>query len=132
MSEPSPDELVEADRWLRKAGEELAIAELIASDDDLPGRAACFHAHLAAEKVFKSLQIRRGVIVRKVHNLASLADELSQGDQRRFDDADLDTVNPWTIDGRYPADVEEVDPGEVQSVLDAAARVLDEARRAAT
>jgi HEPN domain-containing protein len=131
MSEPSPEELAEADRWLREAGEELAVAERIASDEELPGRAACFHAHLAAEKALKSLQIRRGVVVRKVHNLAALADELPQGDQQRFDDADLDMVNPWTIDGRYPADHEEVDPETVRRVLDAAIRIIAEVRRVA-
>lgn len=131
MSEPSPEDLVEADRWLREAGEDLAVAERVASEKDLPGRTACFHAHLAAEKALKSLQIRRGVIVRKVHNLAALADELPQGDQRLFDDADLDMVNPWTIDGRYPADHEEVDRETVRRVLDAAARILAEVRRVA-
>lgn len=86
---------------------------------------------MAAEKALKALQIRRGVVVRKVHNLAVLADELPQGDQRVFDDADLDMVNPWTIDGRYPADHEEIGPETVRQVLGAAARILAEVRRAA-
>ncbi|MGH9090673.1 MAG: HEPN domain-containing protein [Acidimicrobiales bacterium] len=131
MIGPSPEELAEADHWLREAGEELAVADLIASDEALPGRVACFHAHLAAEKALKSLQIRRGVVVHKVHNLAALADELPQGDQQSFDDADLDMVNPWTIDGRYPADHEEVDRETVRRVLGAAARVFAEVCRAA-
>jgi HEPN domain-containing protein len=131
MSGPSPEELAEADHWLREAGEELAVAERVASDEELPGRVACFHAHLAAEKALKSLQIRRGVVVRKVHNLAALADELPQRDQQLLDDADLDMVNPWTIDGRYSADHEEIGPEIVRRVLDAAARILAEVCHAA-
>lgn len=65
MSDPSPEDLVEAARWIREAKEELAVAARIASEPNLPGRIACFHSHLAAEKAIKSLQIRRGVPVRK-------------------------------------------------------------------
>jgi HEPN domain-containing protein len=53
MSAPSPDDLTEAERWMREAEEELAVAVRIASEPDLPGRVACFHAHLAAEKATK-------------------------------------------------------------------------------
>lgn len=40
MNGPSPEERAEADRWLREAGEELAVAERSASDEELPERVA--------------------------------------------------------------------------------------------
>jgi hypothetical protein len=49
MSDPPPEPIDEARRWLGEAHEELTVAEVLASDDRLPPRAACFHAHLAAE-----------------------------------------------------------------------------------
>lgn len=97
MNVPSPDELVEAERWLEEAGQELAVATLIASAPELPGRVVCFHAHLAAEKALKALQIRRGILVRKVHNLVELLRELPANDQGRFEHNDLNLLNPWTI-----------------------------------
>ncbi len=99
MCAPSPEELAEAQRWLEEAGEELAVAAVIAADPELPGRVSCFHAHLAAEKALKVLQIWRGVLIRMVHNLVQLARQLPDEDQRRFDRSDLDLLSPWTIDG---------------------------------
>lgn len=128
MNVPSPDELVEAERWLEEAGQELAVATLIASAPELPGRVVCFHAHLAAEKALKALQIRRGILVRKVHNLVELLRELPANDQGRFEHNDLNLLNPWTIDGRYPADQGEVDERLAIEVLEAAKRVVSVVR----
>jgi HEPN domain-containing protein len=124
MSAPSPDDLTEAERWMREAEEELAVAVRIASEPDLPGRVACFHAHLAAEKAIKSLQIRRAVPVRKIHNLVQLVRELPAADSGTFAGADLNLLNPPTIDGRYPADQEAVSGAQTQLVLEAANRLL--------
>ncbi|MGH9071424.1 MAG: HEPN domain-containing protein [Acidimicrobiales bacterium] len=91
MSAPSPEEIIQAQRWLTEAGEELAVAAVIAADPELPGRVSCFHAHLAAEKAMKALQIRRGVLIRKIHNLVQLASQLPEEDQRSFEFSDLST-----------------------------------------
>lgn len=130
MSGPSPEELVEADRWLREAGEELDVASYVLGAPHLPGRVVCFHAHLAAEKALKSLQIRRGVVVRKTHNLLEIAEELPDADQSRFEPGDLDLLNPWTIGGRYPANLEDVDMELGGRVLAATERVLAAVREA--
>lgn len=124
MSDPSPEDLVEAERWMREAEEELAVASRIASEPDLPGRVACFHAHLAAEKAIKSLQIRRAVPVRKIHNLVQLVRELPVEDSRGLGPADLNLLNPWTIDGRYPTEHEAVTADDTQQAVDAAERIL--------
>lgn len=107
MSDPSPEDLEEAARWLQEAGEELAVAARIASELDLPGRVACFHAHLAVEKAVEALHIRRAVPVRKIHNVVQLVRERPPEGGRRFGRGDLDVLNPWTIDGRYPSDHEQ-------------------------
>ena len=72
MSTPSHEELAESDRWLREAGEELEVAKYVLGAPHLPGRVICFHSHLAAEKALKALQIRRGFVVRKTHNLLEM------------------------------------------------------------
>ncbi len=39
--------------------------------------------------------------------------------------ADLETLNPWTIEGRYPADLPDVGDSVLDETLAAARRVLD-------
>lgn len=124
MSDPSYEDLTEAERWMREAEEELAVAARIASEPDLPGRVSCFHAHLAAEKAIKSLQIRRSVPVRKIHNLVQLVRELPPEDGGTFATADLNLLNPWTIDGRYPTDHEAASGDETLLAVEAAERIL--------
>ncbi len=120
MSDPSPDDLAEADRWMREAEEELAVAARIASDPDLAARVACFHSHMAVEKAIKSLQTQRAVPVGKIHNLVQLVRDLPEEDRQTFATEDLNILNPWTIDGRYPTDHEAVSEDEARRVLQAA------------
>lgn len=102
MTETPPDPADEANRWLGEAHEELAVAHVLADDDRLPARAACFHAHLAAEKALKALLILRDVRLMFSHDLALLTGMLAADDAALFDVGDLATLNPWTIEGRYP------------------------------
>ena len=46
-------------------------------------------------------------------------------DQARFDPADLELLNPWTIEGRYPADLPDVDDVVLDETLAAAKRILE-------
>jgi HEPN domain-containing protein len=123
MNGLSPDELAEAARWRVQADEELRISRVLARED-LPARAACFHAHLAAEKALKALMILRGIEVQRIHHLRRLADTLPAADRALFDDGDLDLLNPWTIDGRYPADLIDAGPEVVRDVISAAERLV--------
>lgn len=127
----SPDE-AEASRWEREAGEELRAAELISEHSEIPDRVAGFHAHLAAEKAMKALLIRRGVVLRRIHDLVELQRLLPTEDGGESDLADLELLNPWTIDGRYPADIGDAAAGEIASAVEAARRILDVARDRST
>lgn len=62
MNEQPPEAIDEARRWLGEASEELDVADVLAAETKLPARAACFHAHLAAEKALKGLLIARDVV----------------------------------------------------------------------
>jgi HEPN domain-containing protein len=122
----------EAARWEREAHEELRAANVMAEHTEIPGRVAGFHAHLAAEKAMKALLIRRGVALPRIHDLVELQRLLSIEDGDRFDVADLELLNPWTIDGRYPADIGDAAPGEIASAVEAAVRVVEIARERST
>lgn len=126
MTGPSPD-VDPATRWLREAAEELRAAEVVAAHDELPDRVAGFHAHLAAEKALKAVLIQLGVEVPRIHDLIGLHRLLPEPDQGRFDEGDLEVLNPWTIEGRYPADLPDSDRSMIEETLTAARRILDAA-----
>ncbi len=100
MSEPSPDEVEEARRWLGEAEEELVVVEVLLADKRSPVRAACFHAHLAAEKALKALVIFRAVPLPESHDLARLVQLLPPADASQLVRSDLVRLSPWTIEGR--------------------------------
>lgn len=126
MTDPQP-EVDPASRWLREAAEELRAAEVVAAHADLPDRVAGFHAHLAAEKALKALLVRCGVEVPRIHDLIGLHRLLPESEQGRFGVGDLEVLNPWTIEGRYPADLPDSDRSVVEQALAAARRILDAA-----
>jgi HEPN domain-containing protein len=96
----------------------------VAAHDEVPDRVAGFHAYLAAEKALKSLLIDRGVEVPRIHDLIGLHRLLPEMDQVRFAPADLEMLNPWTIEGRYPADLPDVDNVVLDETLAAARRIV--------
>jgi HEPN domain-containing protein len=129
MSEAPPEAAAESRRWFTEAHEELAVADVLRADGKLPARAACFHAHLAAEKALKALIIARGIELRRTHDLAYLRTIVPIDDAGRFDVNDLAALNPWTIEGRYPADLAEAAAADVKDLAEAARRVVTEVER---
>ena len=55
---------------------------------------------------------------------------LPSADQQQFSNSDLDELNPWTIEGRYPADLRDLATARITSLLDAANRVPNSAQTA--
>jgi HEPN domain-containing protein len=73
--------------------------------------------------------IRLDVEVPRIHDLVGLHRLLPESEQGRFDGSDLEALNPWTIEGRYPADSPDSDRSMIEESLAAARRVLDAATR---
>src|SRR5262245_34031912 len=76
----------EAARWLAKAEEDLAVAQLLVQSDSPVRWAACFHSQQAAEKAIKSLLVLAGVDFPRSHALGRLVALLPAGPQSCFDD----------------------------------------------
>ncbi len=125
MSAPTPDELVEAQRWLREAREEMVAAQAMTTHDEVPGRIPCFLAHLAAEKAIKALLIAHGVVLVRTHDLRELVAMAPPESVGRLADDDLSLLNLWSIKGRYPEDHPDVSPATATTVLGAAERVVE-------
>lgn len=114
--------------WMQQSDEELRAARLLSANAETPGRIAAFHAHLAAEKALKAVTILRAVPVRKVHELSRLAAMLPPEDAASFAKTDLDLLQPWNIEGRYPADLPQQGPSDLTRLIEAAERVVAAAK----
>ena len=117
----------EASRWLREAGEELGVARYLADGEGVPARAACFHAHLAAEKALKALVLHAGGGFPRIHDLVQLEAMLALDQRPLVSSDDLDLLNPWAVEVRYPADLAEAAAERVSEVVEAASRVVSAA-----
>ncbi len=129
MNELPDTNAAEAQRWLGQAEEELLTAGRIASDEQLPPRIACFLAHLAAEKAIKACLISFGMAFTKVHDLGDLRALLPIGIVD-VSDEDLELLNPWAIEGRYPGDARDATSTQADECVRAAERVLATTRAA--
>jgi HEPN domain-containing protein len=102
MSELPDNNVDEARRVLGQAMDELQTARHLAGSSEYPGRIACFLAHLAAEKAIKALLTFRELPYRRIHDLVELVRLLPSDDQYDFAEVDLESLNRWSLDGRYP------------------------------
>lgn len=125
--QPEEEQRAEALRWLDEAKADLASATFQASAKDLPGRIACFLAHLAAEKALKALLISVGFPFARTHDLVALHENLPEAMRARFDPDALASLNPWAIAGRYTADLADADHETATTLIGRAASVVTEA-----
>lgn len=126
MSPPDVSDI--ARRWLRWADEDLALAEHTASDPDVVPRGACVWAHQAAEKALKALLIMRDIDPPKFHDLDRLAQRLPDDEGSAFVPLELPELTRWSIEGRYPADLDEATHADGLKAIAIARQVLDVVR----
>lgn len=93
-----------ARRWLRWAEEDLATASVVATNPHLVPRGACVWAQQAAEKALKALLVDADIDPPKIHSLGRLNSMLA--DPLDVDIEQLRELSRWSIDGRYPADLD--------------------------
>lgn len=123
-----PDRTDIARRWLRWADEDLALAEHTAADADVVARGACVWAHQAAEKAFKALLVLRDIDPPKLHDLDRLAQRLPDDEGKAFGNIQLPELTRWSIEGRYPADLDEATHADAVTAIALARQVLDVVR----
>ena len=123
-----PDRTDIARRWLRWADEDLALAEHTAADADVVARGACVWAHQAAEKALKALLVLRDIDPPKLHDLDRLAQRLPDDEGKAFCILQLPELTRWSIEGRYPADLDEATHTDAVTAIGVARQVLDVVR----
>lgn len=114
-----------ARRWLRWADEDLALAEHTAADPAVVARGACAWAHQAAEKALKALLILRDIDPPKLHDLDRLVQRLPDGEGRAFAPIELPELTRWSLEGRYPADLDEATHADALKAIRIATQVIE-------
>lgn len=94
MSEGEP----EAERWLRYAAEDLALARFVLASEALALREACWLAQQAAEKALKAGLIAVAMEVPRVHDLGRLAEMLGLDETLGL--AELERLTLWSVEAR--------------------------------
>ena len=107
-------------RWLSKADEDLAVADLVLNSVIAVNWAACFHAQQAAEKAIKALLVLHGVDFPLSHSLDRLAALLPTQTASLLNHATLADLTPWAVSGRYPEDIATPSNDHTRAVVDAA------------
>lgn len=92
----------EAELWLVFAGDDLATAELLIRQPQLPAREAGFNAQQAAEKALKAIYIFLQIQYPFTHNLDELRNGLPDGWPLKAEFPDLGALFHWAVIQRYP------------------------------
>ena len=101
------DRLEDIARWLRYAEEDLTTAETLLAQPHVPPRQACWHAQQAAEKALKAALIFLQIDFRRTHDLNVLRDLLPESWQLKTTLPNLDDLNRWAVEARYPEKMQE-------------------------
>jgi len=111
--------------WLARAEEDIQVMEILLKEGGLPN-SICFHAQQSGEKYFKAFLAFQGKNIRKVHDLAALltfCEEINIS----FDilKAEVDFLDKFYIETRYPGDYHEFTLKEAKEASEAAQKIKE-------
>ena len=117
--------------WLRKADEDLGVAEYLISGMRPYYGAAGFHAQQASEKYLKAFLVDRQIEFPKTHDLDKLLDLLATAAAPLAESLRGVTVlSVYGVEVRYPADAPDLTLGQAEEAIQLATLVRDAVRRA--
>lgn len=111
--------------WFKKADDDGQAAEIILKEGGLYG-IACFHSQQMAEKYLKGLLIFLKISFPKVHDLLELETLIVKSipEIKEYEN-DMDLLNSFYIETRYPGDFPEFSADEAQKALEAALKIKE-------
>jgi HEPN domain-containing protein len=111
----------EAAMLYRIASQDRRAFQNLNADAGMDLRIICFHAQQAVEKLLKAVLVSRGCVFSRTHNLAHLAELLTQANAPLPLPADvLSRLNPYAVVFRYDdLDIPLISRDEVRQMVDA-------------
>jgi HEPN domain-containing protein len=129
MTEPR-DVVRQVQQWIEKAEHDLCNAEhtLTIRDDECPFDTVCFHAQQCVEKYLKSWLISQRRDVPRSHDLVVLLNLALVAGFRGAGPQDVQPLNRYTIEARYPGDWDPIDRLEAEQAVAMAQRFREAVR----
>jgi HEPN domain-containing protein len=117
--------------WLKKADEDLAVAEYLVSSDRPYFGAVGFHAQQATEKYLKAFLVCHQVEFPKTHDLDELLDLAAKVADPLVDSLrEVSVLSVYGVETRYPTDLPDLDLFQAKTALNLATRARDAVRGA--
>ncbi len=117
------DRLADTARWLRYAEEDLITAETLLKQPHVPPRQSCWHAQQAAEEALKAVLIFLQIDFKRTHNLSVLRDLVPESWQLKTTLPNLEHLNRWAVEARYPEDMQEASNANASEAVEQARSV---------
>lgn len=116
----------EISQWLIKARHDLRSARRLFSDEPPILDTAAYHCQQAAEKALKAFLILHDISFPKTHLLLLLVEQCMDVD-KNFEDLReaAEALTPFATEFRYPGDVLEPEPSDVEEGIEFAEKVVE-------
>ncbi len=125
-----PEQVRLARQWIARAEEDLLNAEhTLTLRERCPLGTVCFHAQQCAEKYLKALLTYRAIEFPKTHDLVLLLNRLGRESGPKLRAEEVQSLNRFSIEARYPGDWEPIDMQEASDAVVRAQRVRDAVRK---
>jgi HEPN domain-containing protein len=118
MSKP-PEVVVEVLRWVEKAESDFRNAEYVLTmKEDCPFDTVCYHCQQCMEKYLKAVLVFEEVEFPRTHDLVMLFNLSNTFNSLGILIQDLQPLNRYSIEARYPGDWEPVEEKEAKSAFE--------------
>ena len=117
MSAP-PEIIAEVLRWVERAENDFRNAEYVLTmEQNCPFDTVAYHCQQCAEKYLKALLVYWNVDFPRTHDLVILFNLLQNTDPVDLPLQDVQPLNRYSIEARYPGDWEPVEESEAKAAL---------------
>lgn len=114
MSQPL-DIHTEVRRWIEKAEHDFRNSQYVLTmKEECPYDTVTYHCHQCAEKYLKAVLIYRRITFPKTHDLVVLFNLMSESDRGELTVHDVQPLNRYSIEARYPGDWEPINEEEAR------------------
>jgi HEPN domain-containing protein len=113
-----PNAWSESRRWIEKAEHDFRAAEyFLTLQHRSPFDVVCYLAQQCAEKYLKALLTFREIPFPFVHALTVLRSLLPEADRALIDGIEVEFLNPYVVEGRYPGDWDPIERTEAEFAI---------------
>lgn len=108
-------------QWRSKARSDWTTVEILLNNERCPADTVCFHCQQFVEKLLKAILTRHGVEAPRTHDIRRLIQlaEPFVPELAGFSNSS-DALTAHGVESRYPDDWREIEPEEMNSVVDLA------------